>query len=203
MPSKRSTSKRLAKAITAPLPATLVSLTPDGKPVPFVVRINSEAEWGRSVKAAFEAFHLDHRNPAHWVQLTIVLADVLFGKRKRGPHRIVWQDDGLWLLLLDFTAVKRDHPDKTDTAICKLLSADKQEKFGGRYAGKKYKTILRQLQNARDPERNGHLRFILGELKTKFGADMHGLVLKNFHLLPAEDWANCWSLAQERRSDPQ
>jgi hypothetical protein len=108
---------------------------------------------------AFEAFGLDAKDEEHWRLLLALFAEAYFRPRRPrgGPKQ--WDDDRLFRLLVDFAAVKKNHPDESDKKICERIK--KNKKFGKRYARVSAKTIRRRLQDARNPARNSVLKDIL------------------------------------------
>jgi hypothetical protein len=61
-----------------------------------------DIEANPSLRAAFEAFGLDPREPDNWRLLLALLAEAFFvPKRKRGGQK-VWDSTALWRLLIDF-----------------------------------------------------------------------------------------------------
>jgi len=119
------------------------------------------------LKKAFQAFGLDPRNPFHWRKLLAYLADVHFGPRQpRRGRDTLWSDDRLCQLLQDFDQIRRQRtlvPGSkiSDIEVCKWLK--RHSTLGKTYAGLDAKTLLRNLQRARNPRENCRL----GELVSK------------------------------------
>ena len=125
------------------------------------LQIDPEERWTQPLRAAFNAFGLDPRNPFHWRKLLIYFAEAHFGKPPPGGRSRGWTDEKLSQLLMDFAQLKRANPGKNDSDICDALRKDKDGKFDGRYKNIDKKTIRRKLQDARNPKLNGTLRLEL------------------------------------------
>jgi hypothetical protein len=127
-----------------------------------------DIEANRSLRAAFDAFGLDPKEPENWRLLLALLAEAFFvPKRKRGGKE-VWDSHALWQLLTDFWEVKRQNPDlKSEEKLCEKLT----EKKG--YKGKKSpKTLRKMLYRARDPADNDILKLLLEESDPIARADL-------------------------------
>ena len=101
-------------------------------------------EFDEPLRRAFAAFGLDSKKPDDWKVLLCFLADIQFGGNRRGR-----KSNNYWYLWRDYSALKKAHPDATDTWICGQLKKDKDGRFEGRYAELSAATIRRQLQIAR------------------------------------------------------
>jgi hypothetical protein len=124
------------------------------------------------LKTAFEAFGLDPRNPFHWRKLVAYLADVHFGPKqtRHGPKQL-WSDDKLCKLLQDFDEVKSRRPLVPGTKISDLQVCDwlkRHSSLGKTYTGFIARTILRNLQRARNPKENCRLGEIVTEVADTF-----------------------------------
>jgi hypothetical protein len=83
-----------------------------------------------SIEMATAFFELDHADPSHLLMLTLILADVVFGKRKPGPQKgdkSVWNEQKSDYLAFAYFDLRRRHPDYADTEIADLIC--KIEKF--------------------------------------------------------------------------
>jgi hypothetical protein len=119
------------------------------------------------LKKAFQAFGLEPRNPFHWRKLLAYFSAVHFNPRqpRRGPHRL-WSDDRLCQLLQDCDQIRRQRAlvlgsKISDLEVCKWLK--RHSTLGKAYAGFDAKTLLRNLQRARNPRENARL----GEMFSK------------------------------------
>ena len=113
-----------------------------------------------ALKHAFDRFGLDGRNPFHWRKLIFYLSDAVFRTAKRPGPRQKWSDDQLCMLLRDFDRIKRRHrtlpgSKVADLKLCGILKND--SKLRTRYQAFSEKTILRNLQRARNPDQNKSL----------------------------------------------
>jgi tetratricopeptide (TPR) repeat protein len=117
----------------------------------------------KPLKKAFKAFGLDPRNPFHWRKLLAYFCDVHFDprQRRRGPQKL-WSDGRLCQLLQDFDRIKRQLlvPGSKigDLELCERLK--RHSSLGKAYAEFSAKTVLRNLQRARNPTEN----CLLGEM---------------------------------------
>jgi hypothetical protein len=113
--------------------------------------------------AAFDAFGLDPTTPNHRDFLLALLASVHFdGSRGPGQPR-KWDEDKLCQLLADIATIKQKHPDKKENELCGKLKENAP--FKDRYRQYSAETIRRKLQDARNPEHNDALRYLLTEHK--------------------------------------
>jgi len=120
---------------------------------------NCQQSHNPSLSAAFDAFGLDPTEPSHRDFLLALLATVHFnGSRGRGQPR-KWDEDVLCQLLADLATIKQKHPDKKENELCEKLKQDAP--FKHRYGQYSAKTIRRKLQDARNPEHNDALRYLL------------------------------------------
>jgi len=76
-----------------------------------------------SLKRAAEFFGLDHAIPADVSMLALVLADELFGERKRGRKagNQAWDTDRFLELGFAYDELKKDYPHLSDTKLAELL----------------------------------------------------------------------------------
>lgn len=122
-----------------------------------------------SLLRAFAAFGLDPKKPSAWVELLAELSNACFpdvgrpGRRQKKNKK--WSADNLCQLLEDYNTLKVRHPRSRDVAICELIRKDK--KIGARYrnANQSAETLRRNLQYARDPEKNEYLRISFQAVK--------------------------------------
>jgi len=120
----------------------------------------------KPLKKAFEVFGLDPRNPFHWRKLLAYFSDAHFAsQRRRGPQEL-WSDGRLCQLLQDFDRIKRQLlvvPGSKigDLELCERLK--RHSSLGKTYAQFSAKTVLRNLQRARNPTEN----CLLGETVAK------------------------------------
>lgn len=120
---------------------------------------------------AFDAFGLNPRCPGDWEELVFILADILFPRpllrpgRPRGPGK--WDSEALCQLLGDYCAIKRQFPKSSDVLICEKLVKD--QVVGARYksANQSPGTLRRNLQSARDPEKNHVLSAFFTDAKSR------------------------------------
>jgi hypothetical protein len=123
----------------------------------------------KPLKKAFEVFGLDPRNPFHWRKLLAYFSDAHFAsQRRRGPQEL-WSDDRLCQLLRDFDRIKRQLlvvPGSKigDLELCERLK--RHSTLNKTYAEFSAKTVLRNLQRARNPREN----CLLGEMVSKVAA---------------------------------
>ena len=113
------------------------------------------AEYNEPIRKAFDTFGLDPRNPFHWRKLLWYLAQAFFGKPDLGRPK-TWGSDRWCRLLQHFHKVSTSNPHLTEQTVCQLV----KNRFDEEYRGVKTRTILRNLQYARDPQQNlvlGHL----------------------------------------------
>ncbi len=121
---------------------------------------------------SFRDFGLDPRNPFHWRKLLAYFADAHFGPKghRRGPDKI-WVDDRLCQLLSDFDQVKTRRmlvPGSTisDLEACTWLKS--HPTLGKKYSGYSPATLLRNLQRARSPAKNGLLAELVAAVAEPF-----------------------------------
>jgi hypothetical protein len=103
------------------------------------------------IRKAFDSFGLDPSNPFHWRKLLWYLAEAFFGQRNLGRPK-EWSADKLCHLLEHFHQVKEKEENLTlsDELICQRV----KNHFHREYAGISAGTIRRNVQYARDPQRN-------------------------------------------------
>lgn len=131
----------------------------------------------KPLKKAFQAFGLDPRNPFHWRKLLAYFCDVHFDprQRRRGPQKL-WSDGRLCQLLQDFDQIKRQRtlvPGSkiSDLEVCKWLK--RHSSLGKTYAEFRVKTVLRNLQRARNPRENCLLGEMVSIVAEPFIAQLH------------------------------
>ena len=75
------------------------------------------------IKRAFDEFGLDRLNPFHWRELIGFFAEAHFKRGKAGRRAGLKKWDRLRLLQLagDYTQIEREHPDWTQTELCKEI----------------------------------------------------------------------------------
>jgi hypothetical protein len=78
--------------------------------------------WAKPTLDAFKALDLDHRRISGWCLLLMHLARVLFPNERRSGRPREWTYDRLCGVLADVAAYKRNHPEASDTVICKWLA---------------------------------------------------------------------------------
>jgi hypothetical protein len=111
----------------------------------------------KALKKAFQAFGLDPRNPFHWRKLLAYFSDAHFARqRRRGPQEL-WSDGRLCQLLQDHDRIKKQllvvpGSKITDLQLCERLK--RHSTLGKTYADFSAKTVLRNLQRARNPTEN-------------------------------------------------
>jgi hypothetical protein len=84
-----------------------------------------------SLERAAAFFGLDHADPSHLMLLTLILADVLFGKRRPGRQKGVkttWDERKSWELVWTYSDLRSRHPDRSDAEIAKLICDRKEFK---------------------------------------------------------------------------
>jgi hypothetical protein len=109
----------------------------------------TSAEYNEPIRKAFDTFGLDPRNPFHWRKLLWYLAQAFFGKPNlRRPK--TWSSDRWCRLLQHFHEVSTSDPRLTEQSVCQLV----KNRFDKHYRGIDGQTIRRNLQYARDPQRN-------------------------------------------------
>ena len=96
------------------------------------------------VNMAFEEAGLNFEDASDWTKLTICLAAVVYGKRKRSDEAPTWSPEKYELLLSDIAQIRAAHPNDDQSECCKRLL--KKKKYNGVY---KASTLRRQLQNAK------------------------------------------------------
>ena len=109
------------------------------------------------IPRAFDAFGLDPSNPFAWRLLIYVFAEAHFGSHRSAagaPRK--WTARSWYNLLSDFNQMQARHRKASATAICGYLKKDRE--FQERYSDVSAATIRRNLQYARDPERNEILK---------------------------------------------
>jgi hypothetical protein len=120
------------------------------------------------LKKAFAAFGFDDKDPFHWRKMLFYFANVHFGTNQPQPGRPrVWSDGQLCALLRDFNWRKSNYQSVSGSSvsevrICELLKST--TKFKGRYSKFNTRTILRNLQRARDPKKNRILGKIISDM---------------------------------------
>jgi hypothetical protein len=111
----------------------------------------TDVEANPSLRAAFGAFGLDHREPYHFRLLAALLAEAYFVASRPRGGTMRWDGRRLCRLLADYAAVKKQNPDvRADEKICALV----KKEFSKRYAGQSAPTLRRKLQDARSPAKN-------------------------------------------------
>jgi hypothetical protein len=93
---------------------------------------------------AFEAHHLDWKNPFHWRQLLAILASAHYGDRLSSGRPRKWTGAKQLELLNAVTDFRKAHPKLSESRICAKLSLIEP------YKGSNAATLQKQLQNARD-----------------------------------------------------
>jgi hypothetical protein len=114
-----------------------------------------EGAEGQFVRDVFRAHNLDLNKPEHWVAL--VRAQAAMSQKRAGRSK-QWTDDRLFQLTVAFHRAQREHPDKSENNICKILA--KRGEFGDVHAD----TLRRRLHDTRDPSRYGLLLSVLENL---------------------------------------
>jgi hypothetical protein len=154
------------------------------------------------LKKAFQAFGLDPRNPFHWRKLLAYLADVHFGPRQpRRGRDTLWSDDRLCQLLQDFDQIRRQRAlvpgsKVSDIEVCKWLK--RHSTLGKTYAGLDAKTLLRNLQRARNPEENCRLRELVSKVADPFIARLRAAAKRRSLVLDPKSEPQVRSMALER-----
>jgi hypothetical protein len=128
-----------------------------------------------ALKKAFEKFGLQDKNPFHWRKLIYYFSDAHFGSQKRPGRRAVWSDGKLCGLLQDIDEVRRHYrvlpgSKATDLRLCELLTTDSKQ--NGKYSEFAPKTILRNLQRARNPNENKILGRLVSNVAEPLIAEM-------------------------------
>jgi hypothetical protein len=113
------------------------------------------------VRDAFRGAGLDSNDPDHWRFLLKEYIETVHRRARAGRARS-WTDERLIKLASDFERIQHDHPDKSDSDICRFLV--KREDYSGLTAN----TLRRRLQDARDPEYNGFLARLIDELAAEY-----------------------------------
>ena len=144
------------------------------------------AKRGASLAAAFNAFGLDPTKPNDRDFLLALLASVHFdGSRGRGqPSK--WDEDKLCQLHADIETIKQKHPDKKENELRRKLKENAP--FKDRYRQYSAETIRRKLQDARNPEHNDALRYLL----TAHRPDPRGMNFEQWYELALETIAKRW-----------
>jgi hypothetical protein len=102
---------------------------------------------------AFDEFGLNRSNPFAWRLLVFVFAEVHFGTHRSAAGAPTKWTDRKWCnLLSDFNQMQVRHPNASEAAICSHLTKDRE--LQQRYSKISPETIRRNLQYARNPERN-------------------------------------------------
>jgi hypothetical protein len=75
---------------------------------------------------AAEFFGLDHTHPPDLFVLALLLAEELFGKRKRGrkPGNVEWDWKKYEQLVFKYLKLKREHPRDSDTKLAAAIVED-------------------------------------------------------------------------------
>jgi hypothetical protein len=112
----------------------------------------------------FRGNGLDPSNPEHWAFLLKSYIETVYRRARAGRSR-EWTDERLIKLGADFSRVQHDHPDKSDSDICRILA--KREDYSGMTAG----TLRRRLQDARDPDYNGFLARLIDQFAAEYDVE--------------------------------
>jgi hypothetical protein len=123
-------------------------------------KIPDGPEWD-IVRDAFKGARLDLNNPEHWPFLLKGYVETVHQRARSGPKRR-WTDERLIKLASDFSRVQHDHPDKSDSDICRFLVK------GEDYSELSAETLRRKLQDARDPECNALLDRLINAFATHY-----------------------------------
>jgi hypothetical protein len=109
------------------------------------------------IRRAFDEFGLNPSNPFVWRLLIFVFAEVHFGSHRSAAGAPTKWTATRWCdLLFDFNQMQARHPKASEAAICGYLKRDRELQH--RYSDISPATIRRNLQYARDPERNAILK---------------------------------------------
>ena len=115
-----------------------------------------------AIRAAFDAFKLDRKNPFNWRLMIGLLAYTHFGDPRRRGREKEWTTQRYCQLLEDIDRLKWRNARLSDTKACELL---KKGKFKARYEKQTPGRLRGVLQEARNPHKNVVLAsFISAEL---------------------------------------
>jgi hypothetical protein len=142
MARKNSTKKRV-DALSSRIKAARAEAALKGKKPSSAEDIFMLATaYAAPVNMAFEEAGLNFEDPGDWTKLTICLAAVVYGKRKRADGVPTWSPEKYELLLSDIAQIKAAHPNDDESECCERLLKKK-------YNVHKVSTLRRQLQNAK------------------------------------------------------
>jgi hypothetical protein len=138
---------------------------------------------GQHLRDKFEAYNLDPDNPDHWVLLLTALVEP--GKRGRPT---AWTDENLDMLYAIYRRRQREHPDKSEADICRMITKIRLPKDLPRPGGWSWQTIQRRLHDFRNPEKNHILKQLLDVAEARgFDRDRALWVLTRTGVAVAED----------------